>query len=68
MSRQYEIGDGWWNDHIMNTSQVTSITRFNQPHWECKVCGYNDADILDVRFHIQRDHKDMQDLPGTMVI
>ena len=68
MSRQYEIGDGWWNDHIMNTSQVTCVTRFNQPHWECKVCGYNDADILDVRFHIQRDHKDMQDLPGTMVV
>jgi len=54
-----QIGDGWWNKYIENTGLVESPTMFCSPHWQCKLCEFNHKDIITMRFHVQREHKDM---------
>ena len=56
------MGDGWWNKYIKNTGPVEYQSLNNRPHWQCTLCEFNHRDIITMRFHIQKEHKDERDL------
>jgi len=57
-----QMGDGWWNKYIKNTGPVEYQSLNNRPHWQCTLCEFNHRDIITMRFHIQKEHKDERDL------